>query len=390
MPTLFGKSLTRRELAAYCSDPSLLFGVDLLECQDGPERGLRVLRFRTGGGLDFDVMLDRAMDIGVMRFGGLPIGWHGPAGFRHGALHEAEADGGLGWARSVCGLMTTCGLDHIHAPDRDTAAHFHYDLKDHLDYPLHGRISFAPARLRAYGVDWDGDEAVVFAEAEIRQATLFGEYLSLNRRIEAAVGGQSVRVLDTVTNQGFDPTPHGILYHVNLGFPVLDPATELWADIADTPFVLRDPDANPRFHDAPTAPFEQRVFEHDVRPGKDNKTHVALANRAVVLPTGARGFALELAYDPQSLPAFHQWQYFQAGNYVTAIEPTTASAGSRSDWIKSGQMPALEAQEARHYLLEFHCHCGERSLEKLAGDINGSAQHGGRGERLDSGDRPET
>jgi len=52
-------------------DTSAVFGVDLVEHQDGPERGLRVLRFRTGGGLVFESMVDRAMDVGTAELHGI-------------------------------------------------------------------------------------------------------------------------------------------------------------------------------------------------------------------------------------------------------------------------------------------------------------------------------
>ena len=238
MPQLFGKSLSRAQLDRYCSDPSMVFGVDLLDHGDGPERGVRLLRFRTGGSTEFDVLLDRAMDIGSIRYMGVPVGWQGPAGFRHPAYHNPQEEDGLGWARSVSGLVSTCGLDHVHANTDDTADHYHYSLRNRVAHALHGRISFSPARLRGYGVEWNGDEAVLFAEAEIRQSALFAEQLSLVRRIEADVGGAEIRIHDTVTNIGFDPTPQALLYHVNLGFPVLDSGTELWADITATPFEM--------------------------------------------------------------------------------------------------------------------------------------------------------
>jgi hypothetical protein len=113
MPTVLGKTFTRRELARRVGDFSQLFGVELLSHGDGRERALRMLRFRTGSGLSFDIMVDRAMDLGGMTFRGVPIGWHSPTGFRSPWLHEVDAEDGLGWLRSFSGMMNSCGLDHI-------------------------------------------------------------------------------------------------------------------------------------------------------------------------------------------------------------------------------------------------------------------------------------
>ena len=65
-------------------------------------------------------------------------------------------------------------------------------------YRLHGRYTGLPARLAGYGARWDGDEFVLWAEGEVVQAALFGEQLTLRRRIEADLGGISLRITDTV------------------------------------------------------------------------------------------------------------------------------------------------------------------------------------------------
>ncbi len=80
---------------------------------DGVERDVRMLEFRTGSGLRFTVLVERAFDIADCEFKGQPIGWHSASGFRHPALHEYEGEQGLAWARSFSGLLLACGLDQI-------------------------------------------------------------------------------------------------------------------------------------------------------------------------------------------------------------------------------------------------------------------------------------
>ena len=113
MVQLYGKSLSRAELAALSGNVSHAASVRLMQLDDGLERGIRMLEFRSGTGLRFTVLVDRAMDIADCDYRGQAIGWHSPAGFRHPALHEYEGEGGLGFMRSFSGLMITCGLDHI-------------------------------------------------------------------------------------------------------------------------------------------------------------------------------------------------------------------------------------------------------------------------------------
>lgn len=50
MPVLFGERLTRREFERRVGAARQVAGVEAVAFDDGPERGVRVLEFRTGGG----------------------------------------------------------------------------------------------------------------------------------------------------------------------------------------------------------------------------------------------------------------------------------------------------------------------------------------------------
>ena len=219
---LFGTDLTRRALAERTGMLSQVAGVRLVTLGDGVERGIRMLEFRTGAGLCFSVLVDRALDIGDCAFKGQTIGWHSPSGFRNPGLHEPEGEGGLGWLRSFSGLMVTCGLDHTLGPAEVPADTYNYPGRPTVRHGLHGRVSAIPARLSGYGEHWEGDRGVLWAEGVVQQSTMFGEDLHLHRRIEADVGGLEIRVHDRVVNHGFARTPHMFFYHVNLGYPLLD------------------------------------------------------------------------------------------------------------------------------------------------------------------------
>src|ERR1044071_8967442 len=126
MVELYGKTLSRRQVAERAGMLSQFAGVRLMTLGDGLERGVRMLEFRTGSGLRFTVLVDRAMDIADCEHNGRAVGWHSPSGFKHPGLHEYEGEGGLGWFRSFSGLMVTCGLDHILFMDDDAADQYHY------------------------------------------------------------------------------------------------------------------------------------------------------------------------------------------------------------------------------------------------------------------------
>lgn len=368
MPTVLGKTFSRRELARRVGDFSQLFGVELLSHCDGRERALRMLRFRTGSGLSFDVMVDRAMDLGGMTFRGIPIGWHSPTGFRNPWLHEVDAEDGLGWLRSFSGMMNSCGLDHIMGATEDTSEHYCYPDRARVFHTLHGRISYQPARLTGYGERWDDDRCYLYAEGEIRQAAMYGENLILERRIEVEVGTDTVTFYDRVRNLGFYSTPHALLYHINLGWPVIDKETRLVAPIQSTPFRVHDPqatDIGPIEQADPQSRFFQQVYEHQVVAEDDGTARAALINDGFQTPAGEIGVALEIAYDGRAMPALFQWQNLQEGNYVVAIEPATVHGGSRSDWKERGELQILNHGDQRDYRLAITPHAGAAAISAL-------------------------
>ena len=103
-----------------------------------------MLEFRTGTGLRFTVLVDRAMDLAEVEHNGRAVGWHSPAGFRNPALHEYEGEGGLAWARSFSGLLVTCGLDHILGPEEVPAESYNYPGRKTVRHSLHGRVADDP------------------------------------------------------------------------------------------------------------------------------------------------------------------------------------------------------------------------------------------------------
>ena len=367
---IYGIEYTRRDLLARTGQISQLFGVDLLTAADGPERGNRVLRFRTAAGLDFDLYLDRAMDLGVMRYLGLPFGWQSAPGFRSPWLHDPEGEDGFAWFRSASGLLTTCGLEHVHAPERD-ASDFGHPPQETIAHPLHGRIPFTPARLLSYGIDWQGDEATLFAEAEIRQAATFGEKLVLLRRVEADASGTTVRIVDRVRNEGFTPTPHALLWHVNMGCPLLSENSQIWAPIDRTVWRLRDEapgESGPHGMCAPRSDTTQQVYDHRIRLEDDGTGRAALVNPDLS-HANSNGIALEIGFDGKAMPSLCQWHNFRPGDYVMALEPANVPAGSRAEWRETGAFPVLGHGDEAVYWLELTPHIGAGELEALRARI---------------------
>src|SRR3712207_6699745 len=77
---LYGKALAPRELCRRIGRLGQMAGIEPFVFDEGPARGVRALRFRTGGSLSFDVLCDRGMDLGAAEYRGVPLAWLSPTG----------------------------------------------------------------------------------------------------------------------------------------------------------------------------------------------------------------------------------------------------------------------------------------------------------------------
>jgi hypothetical protein len=347
MARLYGGEVSKRHVAERSGALSQFAGVRLMTLGDGVERGVRMLHFRTGSGLSFTVLVDRAMDIAECDHAGRAIGWHSPSGFRHPGLHDYEGEGGLGWFRSMSGLNITCGLDHILFMHDDPAGHYHYGPRQSVSSSLHGRVGTIPAQLTGYGEQWDGDRCTFWAEGIVRQSTVFGEDLHLIRRIEADLGGDEIRLTDRVVNHGFYRTPHMFCYHINVGHPVVAegaryvaPIREvLWAAHADA---YQAQGVGYRTLPAPIVNFYEQVWQHDMAPDADGRVEVAIVNEAL-------GFGFSVVTRKDQFPAMFEWQNLHAGHYAVGIEPSTNHVLGKDFARERGELIELEHGEERRY-----------------------------------------
>jgi hypothetical protein len=335
MVTLFGRQWSQDQLLAHVGDLSQLAGVRLVELSDGPERGVRAAEFRSGAALNFTVLLDRGLDIGSAEYRGVPLAWLSPSGFVHPAYFEPE---GLGWLRTFGGgLLTGCGLTAVGAPSRDEGE----------DLGLHGRLSLLPACKVQIGERWEGDACTLYVEGQVRQARLFGENLRLTRRIWTELGGTMIQVRDTVKNLGNTTCPLMVLYHINLGFPLLDESSYLLADSHSIHPYNREAEAGLALWDrfqAPTPGYCEQAFHH-VLPADD----AGWASISLVNPS--RGLKLTVRFHKTELPNLIQWKLMGMGAYVLGLEPSNCLTMGRAKERERGTLRVIEGGDERHFSL---------------------------------------
>jgi hypothetical protein len=348
MVKLYGRHYTRRDLSAHAGMLQQFAGVTLSTRDNGQERGVRVLEFRTGSGLRFTVMVDRGLDIGECDHNGRAIGWVSPTGFRNPSLNETESEGGLGWLRSFSGLLSTCGLDHILSMVDEGAEHYNYSYRKGIKHSLHGRVALIPAHLSSYGENWEGDECTLFCEGTVQQSTVFGEDLHLVRRIEVKVGSNEIVLKDRVFNHGFNRTPHMLLYHIDIGHPVIAEESRYVAPIADVVWAAHAGDdykvqgvGNTTLC-GPRDSFREQVWQYEMAADKNGMVPMAVINDAIDF-----GFMVES--NKAEMPCYLQWQNFQSGMYTMGIEPCTNHVLGRTYAKDKGELIWLEHGEERRY-----------------------------------------
>jgi len=336
MTRLFDKTWTRAELLQHVGDLSQVAGIKLGEWSDGNERGLRVAEVRSGSGLAFTVLLDRGMDIGPASYKGSPLAWISPTGFGHPMYYEPD---GINWLRTFGGgLLTGCGLTSVGSPSEDQGESF----------GQHGRLSNLPAQ--RIGIDelWQGDECSFVLKGEMRQARVFGEDLRLSRRFTVGLGGNKIEVHDLVENLGSTPSPLMILYHINLGFPLLDESVELVAK--PHPVNPRDAASEPGLKEwmhfqAPTAGYSEQVFHHDLPADKDGWAGLKLVNKR-------RGLQVSVHFQKATLPNLVQWKMMGQGTYVLGLEPANCLTTGRAQEHLHGTLQVLLPGERREFSVE--------------------------------------
>jgi hypothetical protein len=191
----------------------------------------------------------------------------------------------------------------------------------------------------------------------------------LTRRIEAELGGTSISIDDRVENRGFRPTPHMLLYHYNVGYPVLDEGAELLvpsrAIVHAAHGDLHAQGVGHRIQGLPRADFSEQVYQHDVVAGADGMASTALINPAL----GGGGIGIRLDYDRAALPCLIEWQCLQSGLYVLGIEPSTNHVLGRKFAEDRGELIFLEHGETRRYRMRLSVLDGADAVAAVRRDI---------------------
>ena len=339
----------RKELERQVGNMNQLGGIRHYNLSEGRSKSVSGVDFETGSGFRFTVLPDRGLDISSATYKGINLVYLTPNGEAHPAFYEPE---GLNWLRTFFGgLLTTCGLTYMGHPCKDGDE----------ELGLHGRYSASPARKVSDSSAWEGDDYRLEVSGIVEECALFGDKLRLHRAISARIGEKSLNISDKVENFGYRESPFTILYHINLGFPLLDESGE---------FILSKTESEPydeiakasmdkmNVFSPPVPGFEEQCYLHRMAGDEDGYAYAGLINRKLL-----GGLGVYVKFNTESLPYLTEWKMMGEGDYVLGMEPCNAKVVGRSSLRKDNRLPFLKPGENKEMRLEIGVLEGEEEIE---------------------------
>ena len=301
------------------------------------------------GMLSFTVMGDKCLDITDVSYRGININFLSKPGLTGRNHYDTHGDEAL---RSIMGgLMFTAGLENICPPCTSNGK----------DYPMHGRIRTTPAEHLSADAVWTEDGYRITVSGEMREAELFGENMVLRRKITTTYPGKTITVEDEIENQSFRSEPMMLLYHCNIGWPLLDEDCEI---ILPTRKVIpRDDDAKGHVDqyncmEAPKDNEPEYVFLHEMAADENGDTFAAVINKKL-------GIGIKISFNQKELPYFMEWKSLASGDYVVGLEPANSSVYGRLYHEQQGTLHHMEPFAVEKKKLVFTFLDGEKELDAV-------------------------
>lgn len=323
--------MTESEQDAVVGSMQQLAYVRPVTFREGRAAGLNAVEVQNGP-MRYVVMTDKCLDVAELNYRGVNINFlskPGLMGRNHFDTNGLEAQ------RSIMGgLFFTCGYENICPPCEDEG----------VAYPMHGRMRTTPAEHVCSDAAWKDGAYCLTVSGEMREAELFGENMRLRRTIETVFGQKSITITDEIENCAYRDEPMLLLYHFNMGYPLLTEGAEL---------VVPSKEARPRDElsdvsrwskmSLPIDNLPEQVFVHTLAYDKEGNTFCACVNDALEL-----GFML--SFNRRYLPNFMEWKSMASGDYVLGMELANASVLGRLEQKKYG-LPMLHAHETREIVI---------------------------------------
>jgi len=306
----------------------------LTTLRGGRSEGVRVVEIDNGA-ICIDVLPTRGMGIWRVRRGEKTLGWQSP--FRepvHPAFVPVFDPSGLGWLEGFNELLCRCGLESNGAPD--------FDANGKLLHPLHGRIANLPAHHVELVVNEDAGQ--ISLRGVVDETRFHFQSLRLTTTISTTIGSNEFSWTDEVQNIGGRDAVLQMLYHFNIGQPLLRPGARITAPVgtvapigkvaADDGIDTWNTMPPPRLGSA------EQVYLLDLLADEAGQTRVLVSGLA-------DDEAVSLRFNKSALPCLTVWRNTpaEADGYVLGIEPGTNFPNPRTFEQQQGRVVSLKPGE---------------------------------------------
>ena len=196
----------------YVGNENQLLTARRVTYTEGMSQGVKAIELRNSAGLYATCVEDQCLNLFDFSYKGINFAFQQKNGLVSGRYFNGGApEFNYYWP---AGMMYTCGLLNV-GPGGV--------MRDGMFHPDHGRIGAMPATNVAVCRDENG----VTITGTVREGMLAGYDLELKRTIRFPANEKRIVFEDALTNLEPQAVEFMLLYHTNLGYPLLSPESRV-------------------------------------------------------------------------------------------------------------------------------------------------------------------
>ena len=318
--------------------------------RDGLSEGVRAIELQNRQGLYATCIEDQCLNLFDFSYKGINFAFQSKNGLVSNRFFRGGTNEFL-WYWPA-GMLFTSGLTNTGPGGL---------MKDGLYHAEHGRIGMMPAT----DVAISRDDSGITVTGTVQDALLTGYRLELKRRLHFPAAGKEIVIEDVVTNREPQAMEYALLYHINLGYPLLSPDARVVRgagggyDAITGGMLPSDWSAckEPEDHKA------EELFCHENTPDKNGFGYVALFNEPM-------GLGCYVKYDMRTLPLLLHWKNMCSHDYVIGLEPSNNHNMGRDKEREHGTLPVLQGYESATFRVSIGVLDGKEEMDAFETMVN--------------------
>lgn len=317
----------------YIGSDNQLLTARRVTYREGLSQGIQAIELRNRQGLYITCIEDQCLNLFDFSYKGVNFAFQQKNGLVSARYFSASApDFEFYWP---AGMMFTCGLTNV-GPGGV--------MEDGKFYPDHGRIGMLPAQ----NVSVEKGEEGVTITGTVHEGMLAGYHMELQRKILFPTDGKWVRYEDVLYNREPQAVEFELLYHTNLGYPLLTPESR----------VVKGKGGGYSIHTKGPIPEnwaqcwepedhkDEDLFCHENTADKDGWAYAALINDKL-------GLGCYIKYKMDNLLWLMHWRNMCSHDYVIGLEPSNNQVLGRDKERQNGTLQTIGGYEAKHFCVEY-------------------------------------